>query len=277
MIFTTIELAARVEAAERSFIEAWTNAVGRLQPAAGTFTAQLAGGIACYAGSGTPLNKICGMGFHGAPSEADLSDIERRFFERDCPVQVEVAHLADPEVGRQLVRRWYMPCGFENVLGKCLGDEASTLAIDGIEVRTCTPAELLSWVDLLVEGILAPDTGGLASHEKFDRDGLERPLRAIVSVPGWVGYAAYLDGAMVGAGSMRVYEGVCHLCGAATLSAHRRRGVQTALLNARLRDAARSGCDLAVVTTQPGSKSHQNVQRRGFEILYTRAVFTKKK
>ena len=32
------------------------------------------------------------------------------------------------------------------------------------------------------------------------------------------------------------------------------------------------GCDLAVVTTQPGSKSQENVQRRGFELLYTRAV-----
>ncbi|MBI5763517.1 MAG: GNAT family N-acetyltransferase [Planctomycetes bacterium] len=275
MIFTTLSLAARVEAAERSFTEAWTNAVGRLQPAVDTFTVELAGGIACYAGPGSPLNKICGMGFHGAPPESDLSGVERRFFERNCPVQVEVAHLADPEVGKQLVRRGYMIGGFENVLGKCLRDEASIHEIDGIEVRTCSPADLLSWVNLLVEGILAPDTDGLASHEAFDRVGLETPLRAIVSVPGWVGYAAYLDEEMVGAGSMRVYEGVCHLCGAATLSAHRRRGVQTALLNARLRDAARSGCDLAVVTTQPGSKSHQNVQRRGFEILYTRAVFTK--
>jgi hypothetical protein len=39
-------------------------------------------------------------------------------------------------------------------------------------------------------------------------------------------------------------------------------GVQTALLSARLADAAAAGCDIAVVTTQPGSKSQQNVQRR---------------
>ncbi len=30
--------------------------------------------------------------------------------------------------------------------------------------------------------------------------------------------------------------------------------------------------DIAVVTTQPASKSQQNVQRRGFDLLYTRAV-----
>jgi len=68
---------------------------------------------------------------------------------------------------------------------------------------------------------------------------------------------------------------VAQLCGAATLPEHRRRGVQSALLAARLEDAARRGCDLAVVTTQPGSKSQENVQRQGFELVYARAVLVK--
>jgi len=58
--------------------------------------------------------------------------------------------------------------------------------------------------------------------------------------------------------------------GAATTPAHRRRGVQTALLSARLADAASVGCDLAVLTGQPGSTSQQNLQRHGFDLLYTR-------
>jgi GNAT superfamily N-acetyltransferase len=74
---------------------------------------------------------------------------------------------------------------------------------------------------------------------------------------------------------MRLSEGVAQLTGAATLPAHRRRGVQTALLSTRLADAVRAGCDIAVVTTAPGSKSQQNVQRRGFHLLYTRAVLVK--
>ena len=62
---------------------------------------------------------------------------------------------------------------------------------------------------------------------------------------------------------------------AATVPAHRRRGVQTALLSARLADAAAGGCDVAVIITQPGSKSQQNAQRQGFDLLYTRAVLVK--
>lgn len=70
-------------------------------------------------------------------------------------------------------------------------------------------------------------------------------------------------------------EGVAQFAGAATAPAHRRRGIQSALLTARLADAAAAGCDVAVITTQPGSKSQQNAQRRGFDLLYTRAVLVK--
>ena len=37
----------------------------------------------------------------------------------------------------------------------------------------------------------------------------------------------------------------------------------------------RMPCDVAVITTQPGSKSQQNAQRQGFDLLYTRAVLVK--
>jgi hypothetical protein len=40
-------------------------------------------------------------------------------------------------------------------------------------------------------------------------------------------------------------------------------------------DAAAAGCDVAVITTQPGSKSQENAQRRGFQLLYTRAVLVR--
>jgi hypothetical protein len=51
--------------------------------------------------------------------------------------------------------------------------------------------------------------------------------------------------------------------------------VQSALVTARLRDATDVGCDVAVVTTAPGSTSQKNVQRNGFHLLYTRAILFK--
>ena len=51
--------------------------------------------------------------------------------------------------------------------------------------------------------------------------------------------------------------GDAQLAGAATAPAQRRRGVHGALLSARLADAA-AGCDVAVITTQPGSKAQHS-------------------
>ena len=92
---------------------------------------------------------------------------------------------------------------------------------------------------------------------------------------GFVRYLATCAGEAAGGASQRLFEGVAQLCGAAILPRHRRRGVQTALLAVRLFVAGRAGCDIAVVTTQPGSKSQENVQRRGFELLYTRAILVR--
>ena len=57
--------------------------------------------------------------------------------------------------------------------------------------------------------------------------------------------------------------------------------VTEAQLQRRVRALARriahdfSGCDLVVVTTAPGSKSQENCHRRGFELLYARAILVK--
>jgi GNAT superfamily N-acetyltransferase len=104
---------------------------------------------------------------------------------------------------------------------------------------------------------------------------LERVIRDFASANGVERYLARLDGRAVGGGSMRLFEGIAQLCGAATLPDARRRGVQSALLARRLADAGRSGCTLAVMTTQPGSKSQQNAQRQGFELLYSRNVLAR--
>ena len=92
---------------------------------------------------------------------------------------------------------------------------------------------------------------------------------------GFFRYVARVDGALAGGAGLRVSDGIAQFCGASTLPAFRRRGVQSALLRRRLTDARDAGCDVAIVTTQPGSKSNRNAQRQGFALLYPRAVLIK--
>lgn len=60
--------------------------------------------------------------------------------------------------------------------------------------------------------------------------------------------------------------------GDATLPEWRGRGVQTALLKARLERALHAGCDLAAAGASPGSGSQRNMERLGFRVAYTQVM-----
>ncbi|KGI69553.1 GNAT family N-acetyltransferase [Mycolicibacterium rufum] len=268
-LFCGIALAERIERAEAGLIVAATEAArerggwGVVMP--------VAGGFACCADDGSPMNKVAGLGFAGMPDAAELDAIEHTFAAHGVPVSVELCHLADPAVATGLTERGYRLVGFENVLGRALPGDPVPAPSAGVEIRRATADDIPHWLDVIIEGFAHPDGEGVPSHESFPRDVIERAERDIEKA-GAVAYLALRDGAVAGGASMRCDRGVAQLTGAATAPAHRRRGVQAALLHRRLRDAAELGCDLAVVTTAPASTSQKNVQRTGFQLLYTRAV-----
>jgi ribosomal protein S18 acetylase RimI-like enzyme len=271
ILFCGTELGRRIEHAEAALIGAAVGAaIGR-----GTdgFALPLAGGIAAFAESGAPFNKVVGLGFGGVPDEAEFDTIERAYVEHGSATPIELSTLADPRIAEMLGTRGYRVVAFEDVLGRELGAALGEASTD-IEVRPARADELDAWVDVVVQGFAHPDGQGVPSPEEFPRDVVERAERDFAEA-GVTPYVALRDSVLAGGGSMRITDGVAQLTGAATAPEHRRRGVQTALLEARLRDAGRAGADIAVVTTAPGSRSQQNVQRQGFHLLYSRAVLVK--
>jgi len=272
-LFCDTALAGRIERAETQLIAGSSEAARHRGGAAG-FVIPVVGGVASFAGPGSPYNKVAGLGFGGVPDASSLDEIERAFAALGAPVQVELAHLGDPAILAVLAARGYRLESFENVLGRALADEPERVMPPGVEVRLSPEAESEVWLDVVAEGSAHPDTQGVPWHEEFSREVIIEAERDSIAA-GCVRYAALRDGIIAGGATMRMAEGVAQLTGAATVPAHRRRGVQTALLSARLADAAAAGCDVAVIITQPGSKSQQNAQRQGFDLLYTRAVLVK--
>lgn len=268
-------LAARIERAEARLIEQSAQAAARRRPEARGFVTTIGGGVAAFTSEGSPLNKVAGLGFAGALGESGLEAVEAAFAERGAPVQVELSCLAEPSIGALLTGRGYRLRGFENVLGRPLPTEPSPERAAEVEVSESPAEELETWLDAVVTGFAHPDTQGLPSHESFSRELLEEVMADMATTDGFVRYLARLGGEPAGGASMQLGEGVAQLCGAATRPEHRRRGVQSALLAERLAVAGRSGCDVAVVTTQPGSRSQENVQRLGFHLLYTRAILVR--
>lgn len=69
-------------------------------------------------------------------------------------------------------------------------------------------------------------------------------------------------------------RGLAQLGGAATVPAFRKRGVQAALLHARLTHARSLGCTMATVSAIPGNGSCRNIERAGFSFAYTATIMT---
>jgi GNAT superfamily N-acetyltransferase len=268
-MFCDVTLAGRIERAEAQFIAACSEAAARRSARAG-FVIPLASGVASFAEPDSPLNKVAGLGFGGPPDPGELEAVERAYAVRGAPVQPEVSSLADPALLEMLAGRGYRLVSFENVLGHVLGPAIEPVAPSGVEVDLSGDDEFATWLEVVVEASLHPDTQGVPWLEEFPRDILENAERDAAGLARR--YLARLDGAPAGGGSMHIADGIAQLTGAGTVPAFRRRGIQSALLATRLADATAAGCDIAVITVQPGSKSQQNAQRSGFDLLYTRAV-----
>jgi len=273
MLFASIELARRIEAAERALVAEGTRAARALGLA--TFEHAFAGGLAAWSGADSPLTKVVGLGFEGLPEERDLARVEAEWRARETPLQVELSALAGGGLAELLSARGYRLVGFENVLARPLLRGAARGEGADIAVARCAPAEREEWLDVVGRAFAAPDAQGVAPHESFPHEALKPLLRALFEARGMSSYLARRAGEPAGGASLRLADGLAQLCGAGTLPAHRRRGVQAALLAHRLACAAEAGAELALVTTSPGSKSQQNVQRAGFELLYARALLRK--
>jgi GNAT superfamily N-acetyltransferase len=270
-MFVPSDLVACIEAAEAQLVWDILAATRGRRPALDSFGERLAGGCACYAGPGAPVNKIVGLGFGGLPDPEQLGAIERRFHERGGAVVAEVSSHADPALLAMLAERGYRLRGVENVLGIGLpaaaGRRSHAVATSVLAPGTA-PQE---WLDVMVEGFAVPDAQGVASQDDYPREVVREVMRDMAAIDGFRCHVARTGGQLAGGGALRTHGSVAHLCGAATLPAFRRRGVQTTLVTDRLAAAAAAGCEVAVTTTLPGSKSQQNMVAQGFCLLYVRA------
>lgn len=176
-LFAGTSLAERIERAETRPIVAATEAAGR-RTGGRTFVIPVAGGAACFADAGSPMNKLVGLGFGGMPGDAELTEIEHAFAALDTPVQVELSSLGDPQIAAALTGRDYRLVSFENVLGRALTEAPRPDMPDGVEVR-CSD-DLATWIDVVIEGFAHPDTEGVPSHEEFPRDIVENAERDMV-------------------------------------------------------------------------------------------------
>ena len=134
-------------------------------------------------------------------------------------------------------------------------------ADEGVVVRELARDEIGPWAAIIVEAAELPD----AVAEAW------RALEPHLALrPHDHRFVAEIDGRPVGTGALHTHHRVGWLRAGTVLSAFRGRGIQRALIGARIEHARRLGCDLVGASANQAGASARNMERTGFRTVAVR-------
>ena len=250
----------RVELA--GWAEIWAAAPPSLAARHGIEAARI-GSSLCTAISEQPstmLNRVVGLGLDQPATDDDLDAIESFFARHEQPFYVSLHRRAKPsDLPARLEGRGFTPAYAWMKFTR--GAEPPPPTETALRVELAKPEQVADFGDVVAAGY-----------------GLEPFVAAwLAELPktSWRCYLAYDGDDPAGAAALFVHDGAGYLGFAATRPEHRRKGAQSALLAARIRDAVDAGCTTMVTETgeriplKP-SDSYRNILRFGFEEAYVR-------
>jgi GNAT superfamily N-acetyltransferase len=260
----SLELAREIELAEAGAAVACAERLAAAQGNGAGAVASVAGGYAVYCGANSPVTQAVGLGLDGVVSKEEFDRLEEFYFSRQEPVRVETCPMADGSLIEQYRERGYHVSEFSNVMVRPVEKAAAAGLPAGIEIQKAADGEIDLWTLTVAQGFAEhfPVTQELLSVMRLFADGKNTEC-----------YFARVEGKIAGGATLALRGRIAGLFGASTLPQFRNRGVQTALLHARMQRAAEQGCELAMSLALPGSASQRNITRQGFRTLYTRVKF----
>ncbi len=260
-MFSDLALSRRLERAEGQAAAEFARARRRMVPECSSEVLQCAGADVVFDGPASPVTQTFGLGLFEEAAPAVLDRIESFFFARGAGADHEVSPFAGTSTIGALCARGYRPIEISNVLYRDI-ESADVVHSEGVSVRAIGPSERGVWVAINAEG-------WSHDHPEF-RAFLEQTMPVLAARDGAVCFLAEFEGQPAAAGALCLHDGIALFAGAATVAAFRRRGLQRALLEERLRFAKALGCELAMMVAEAGSGSQRNAERQGFRVAYTR-------
>lgn len=259
-----MELARRIELAEAEAAVVCAEGMRDRQHAANAAVERIGGGYAVYCGAGSPVTQAVGIGLYGPVTKEEFDQLEEFYFSRNEPVRVETSPMADGSLIALYGERGYRVTEFSNVMARAVQVDATWVPPVEVKIRPVGKEEIDVWTLTVAQSFAEhfPVTQELLSVMKMFALGRDMEC-----------FLARIGGRIVGGAALSLRGKTAGLFGAGTLAEFRNRGVQTALLHARMNRAEEAGCDLAVSLATPGSRSEWNITRLGFRTLYTRVKF----
>lgn len=268
MQFVDRAFARRLESGEEMPQVFYAQVFQQTRPEIGAAEEAICGGHMSFCGLGSPVGRAVALGLDRPFTEADLDRVEGFYRAHQAPAQVDLCPMHEPAVFEMFKQRGYGIVELNNVLYRKLeAGEDFPAPAPGCEIRRARMEEA--------------DATGEIVESAFFPDGAPEAFRGLIApfyrMEQALAFVATVEGKLVACGTGLVLRDhrVFALCGAGTLAEYRGRGLQTALLRARMAAAVEAGCEYAVVVTQGGTISQRNAERLGFRVAYSKVTVIK--
>ena len=271
MLFSDRKLSERLEQAEGYACAQFAAARRRLIPNCNAEFMNSDGAFVVFDTVDSPVTQTFGLGLFQELNESSLAEVEEFFRLRGAPVYHEISPFVGTAAIKLLCSQGYFPIEISNVLYRSIDldstefsptDSHSGVPSNNITVRRVSQTESDIWTEVNARGW---------SHEQPELYDFALDVGKILCVrENSYCFLAELDGKPAAAGTLSIHDGVALFSGATTVPEMRRKGLQNALLMARMRFAAKQQCELAMIVADIGSTSQKNAERNGFRVAYTR-------
>lgn len=223
---------------------------------------------------GTWVNAAVGVGLAGPVSANEVDRLIAWYEEAGLEPRIEVSPFVHPSLREALELRGFVVRVFESVLYRALASAKPARPIHptppGIEVREVDKnqtRQVREYGETVATGFASED----AQPREADID-----LMARCAVhERTTAFGAYLDGRCIAGGGLEVAGDIAALFGLSVLPGFRRRGIQQALIAARLNAAMTRGAAIATISSRPGVPTERNVRRMGFQVAYTKVALVR--
>ncbi len=169
-----------------------------------------------------------------------------------------------PAVLKHLSEQGYYQSGFDTALYGLPGSPEDLPPPPGVTVRQVEREEAELFSHIYVEGF---------GFSTINREILKTNMQEFFGYPAARFYLALVDDTPAAAALLFLSNGAGYLATAATLKEFRGRGCQQALIAQRMADTLKAGYNLVTAHASFGGASQHNLERLGFRLAYTKAIW----
>ncbi len=160
----------------------------------------------------------------------------------------------------------YYQCDFHTTLFHSILEKIEYFD-SNITIRRLDRNEFNLFSEIYTEGFDMPVT---------IQNGIARNNEILYDTPNWSFFLASINHTPAGIGVLFIKNEIATLAAATTILAFRNKGIHTALIQKRLLTALDSNVKIAIGQAKFASVSQNNMERVGFRMAYTKAIWRKR-